>query len=162
MVQLGQTWFDPADVEVMRSRRIDTEALPHDLAGEGEGLKINESGGPLDVCQVDVSGLLEPVELGTHSRAPAQFTKQGLGMALQDAIQVDQVAADVVDDLDGWPHRATQENAAHADKWFAVGDMIRLRKNRAYPFGQPAFSAQPGGGRLDGLDRNENKMRTFH
>ena len=67
------------------------------------------------------------------------------GMALQDANQVGDIAAIVVDHLGPGPRGAAQEDAAHPDERFGIGLAGRGVQDGADPAGEVAFAAQPGG-----------------
>jgi hypothetical protein len=77
------------------------ESPPGDLATEAQRLEVEEPGGPLDVQQIAIRRLADPLKLRPGRRPPGQLADQGVGEALGDAEQGHDVAAQVIDHLDG-------------------------------------------------------------
>ena len=85
---------------------------------------------------------------------------------MQHSEQGDDVAADVVDDLDLRPDAPAQKDAAHADEGLDIGVVRGDGQHMTDALGQMALAAQPRRRRLgrgDGaLIDNENISRTIH
>ena len=63
------------------------ESPPGDLATEAQRLEVEEPGGPLDVQQIAIRRLADPLKLRPGRRPPGQLADQGVGEALGDAEQ---------------------------------------------------------------------------
>ena len=150
----------------MGAGRVGAEVLARHLPAERQGLEIEEPRRPLDVEQVAIGRLLQPVELGPHGRPPAQLAQQGLGEPLQHPEQGHDLAGDVVHHLDRRAHPASQEHSAHADERLAIGGVIRRGQDGADAPREVALAPDPRGGRVAVTHRrlgdDENIRRTFH
>ena len=81
-MQLTQARLDLRQVEVVGAGRTDTVGPPGDLAAEAQRLKVEEPGRPLDVQQIAIRRLANPLELRPRRRPPRQFADEGVREAL--------------------------------------------------------------------------------
>ena len=136
-----------------RARPIDPEIPAADLSAEGGALEIEEPCGALEVGQrVGVHGD-QAFELGAGGQLETQGFKELGIMPLEDAEQVGDVPATVVDDLGPRPGGAAQEDAPHANEGLGIGGAGGGVEDRADAASEVALSAQPRGdgrGRMDG------------
>ncbi|MNV61744.1 hypothetical protein D3C71_1542670 [compost metagenome] len=103
-------------------------------------LEVIEPGGPLDIGQSLRLGDLQPLEHLSAAQRPLELAHELLKVTLHHAVQVDQLAIDVVDDLTfgGLPQKI-QRCAACKDLHVA---RVR-RKARDDDVGQASFAADP-------------------
>ena len=104
-------------------------------------LQIEEAGRALQVSQGMRWGILQPLEHLAARQRPFELAHEFLQVILDDAVQVDQLAVDVVQHLDlGRRPHEVQRGAAGEDLDVAS---VR-RKLRDDTVGQASFAADPG------------------
>ena len=126
------------------------EIAPRDLAAEGCALKVEETRRALQVGQGLGIRVDQAVELGPRRQLKPQDLNELRIVPLQDAEQVRDVAAIVVDHFAVRPRRAAQENPAHSDERLGIGRARRRIDDRTDPLGEVPFAAKPG---FNGRDR---------
>ena len=90
--------LDPQQVDGRASGR-GAERLPGDLAGEGMVLQVEEPGGTLDVGEVFGTGHFLPLEHLAGAERPFELAHEFFKEVLHDAIELHQVAVDIVQDF---------------------------------------------------------------
>ena len=139
-----------------RPGRAGAETAPRYLAAIGGALQIEDAGGAFEIGQRFGIGSHQPLELGARGDLePHHFDERHI-VALQDAVECDDLAVDIVDHLDRCGLIAAQEHAAHADERLGIGVVRDRRDAPGQALCQAALATDIGG---DGLRRRTDGTR---
>jgi len=119
-----------------------TEGLSGDLAGEGMVLQVEEACGALDVSEDLGACHFLPFKYLPRAECPFELADKFFQVVLDDAVEVHQLAVDVVQDLDRrglWAHEV-QGRATGED--FDVALVGREKRDKTV--GKTALAAHPG------------------
>ncbi len=114
-------------------------------------MEVEEPARPLQIGQRLGVGGHNALELGAGGeRKPKRIEELGI-VALKDAEEVGDVAAEIVDDLRSRTSCPAQEDASHAHEGLGIGGVIDRIDPGHDALGEVAFSAEPWGHRGDGF-----------
>jgi hypothetical protein len=136
-----ETFFDPAQVD-HRRRGGRAKILTIDLSAKGVVLQVIEARRALDVGERFRPGFLMPLENLPAADRPLELTDELLEVVLQHAIEIDQVAIDVVEHFGLSRHRAEEEQRGTTGKDLDIAFMGREQGQEAVS--QSALAAEPG------------------
>ena len=134
-----QAFFDAAQIDRRRGRS-GAEVLAANLAAEGVVLQVVEARSALDIGELLGLGLLRPFKNLTAADRPLELANELFQMVLYHAIQVNQIAVDVVKYLNRCRWAQEIERGTTAKN---LDVAFLSRKQRYQPIGQTALAAQP-------------------
>ena len=108
-------------------------------------LQVIKTRGALDISERFGVGVLQPFEYLPAGDCPLELAHKLLKVVLHHTVQVDQLAIDIVDDLNGGWNGSQKIECRSAAKYLNVA-FVR-REKRKDTVSQTAFAAQPGNDR---------------
>lgn len=141
--QMGgrQALLQPQEIQAWRRGGGGAERLPRHLPTETGLLQVVEARGALDVGQRLRPGVLEPLKYRATGERPFELPHKLLQVVLYHAVEIDQLAVDVIDDLD-------RRRRPHEEQGGAAGEHLHIalmrREAGKQGISQAALAADPG------------------
>ena len=142
-MQILQHRFKGREVEAAGPVARHAEVAARDLAAKGGALEIKESRCAFQIGQGVGIGVDQTTEFGTGGQLEPQDVEELRIVPLEDAKQVGNLAAPIIDDLGARAHGAAQKDAAHADERLGIGLAGHRVEEGADAFGEVTFAAKP-------------------
>ncbi len=137
----GQALLDPAEVDHRRGGGR-AEILAIDLAAKGVMLQVIEARCALDIGEGFRLGVLVPLEDLPAADRPLELPDKLFEVVLDNAIQVHQLAVDVVDDFGLSRDLPEEKQGRSATKDFDIA--VVGREQREEPIGKTTLATEPG------------------
>lgn len=137
----GEVLLDAAQVD-RRRRGGGAKGLPVDLAAESVLLQVVKARSALDIGHGLGGRLLQPLEHLAARKRPLELPHEFLEVMLHHAVQVHQLAVDVVDDLDVRRRRPQEVQRRAAAENLDVALMGWEQRNQT--INEATLAADPG------------------
>lgn len=140
--------LDAQEIQTGRRRRRRAPALPVDLGAERAHLQVIEARRALDVGERLGRLHLQPAEHRARAERPLELPDELLEVVLHHAVQIDELAVDVVQHLH-LARRLGEEHGGRAGERLDIAAV--LRKKAQQPIGEPTFASHPRNDRTEHL-----------